>query len=640
MKLLQYKKGRLFFAGVLFVLVPLSFFFQNCQKSGLVKITQLDSTSKILVSNDCDFDGKLVSNNSEVTTFLNSSVEYGQTCQSETRICKEGVLTGSYVYSICQVNAPKACLLNGHTVMHSLYGQAYQNSSVAFGQECQLEKRYCNDGVLSGSYTFQTCAVGAPNNCRFNNEDVNHGTAVNAYQSSSVPYGDLCVMESRACSNGALSGSYNYSSCLPAAPNVCKFNGQDIAHGQVIKAFQNSSVKFGNECVSEDRTCSNGTLSGSYNYSNCNPDAPNTCRFNGQDVAHGQNVFAWSVSTVKFGESCDNFKEERTCDDGALSGSFEFGSCQEDAPKLCKFNGQDVAHGEWVTAYSESSVAYNETCDAVSEKRTCTDGELSGTFTFASCDVAVAKSCLFSGNTYAHGETWVVFKDASPSFTDHDACDDEKHTDKCTDGQFNYPSGSLTCIMDSPKNCNMNGTATDHGDGLSFYLQKLIQTEGQKCNQVDADCYDGKYYDHNLLLNVTAAAGLTCACDSSAGLTADSGGVCMCATGKLFDTDMHKCVDSVPIWSLQSSATKKYLTKKECGNSTTNYPYSSYGVPVDSLTIVPEDELTAASQVMGTVKDFIKVPSCVTNPNVVKNGCTEYYNSCGTKTYKVILGIK
>ncbi len=640
MNLLHYKKGRLFFAGVLLVLVPLSFFFQNCQKNGLVKITQLDSTSKILVSNDCDFDGKMVFNNSEVTSFLNSSVEYGRTCQSETRICNEGVLSGSYVYSICQVNAPKACLLNGHTVMHSLYGQAYQNSSVPFGQTCQLEKRYCNDGVLSGSYTFQTCAVGAANSCRFNNQDVLHGTAVNAFQASSVKFGDLCVKESRVCTNGALSGSYNYASCLPDAPKVCKFNGQDIAHGQVVQAFQNSSVKFGNECISENRTCSDGNLSGSFGYSTCNSDAPKVCKFNGQDVAHGQKVFAWSVSTVKFGTSCEDKKEERTCHDGSLSGSFEYGTCAEDAPKVCKFNGRDLAHGEEVTAFSKSSVAYNETCESVSEVRKCSDGDLSGAFTFANCDVNVPKSCLFSGNTYAHGETWMVYKNASPPFTNHDACLDELREDKCIDGNVSFPQGSLTCQMETPKNCNMNGTATDHGERLKFYLQKLIQSEGQKCSQIDADCYDGNYFNGTFLLTVTAAAGLTCACDSSAGLTADAGGICKCANGKLFDPGNLKCVDPVPIWSLQSSANKKYLTKKVCGNSTADYSYTTYGVAVDSLTIVPENILTASSQALNTIKDFIKVPSCAANPNVVKNGCTEYYFNCDVQTYQVIMGLK
>lgn len=640
MKLLQYKKGRLFFAGILLVLVPLTFFFQNCHKNGLVKITSLDSISKILVSNDCDFDGKLISNNSEVTTFLNSSVEYGDSCQSETRVCKEGVLSGSYVYSICQVDAPKACLLNGLTVMHGLSGRAYQNSSVPFGQQCQLEHRLCTDGVLSGSYAYQTCAVGAASNCRFNNQDVLHGTGVFAYQASSVKLGQECVKETRACTNGSLSGSYSYASCAPEAPKLCRFNGQDIAHGQVVKAFQNSTVKFGLECVIEDRTCSDGNLSGSYNYASCNPEAAKTCRFNGQDIADGESVFAYSVSTVKFGSSCEDKKESRVCNDGTLSGTFAFGSCNEDAPKMCKFNGLDIAHGASVTAFSKPSVAYDQTCESVSEERICTDGDLSGTFPMANCNVNAPKSCLFSGQTYAHGETWIVFKDASPSFTNHDACDDVKRTDKCVDGVFGYPEGSLTCQMEAPKSCNMNGTMTAHGDFLKFFPQELVQHPGFKCDQVNASCYDGKYYDGNFQLNVTSASGLSCACDSEVGLAADPNGICLCTGGKVFDIKQNKCVDPEPVWSLQSSLTKPYLTKKECGNATTNYPYSSYGVAVTTTgTLNPESLLTAASQRMGTLKDFIKVPSCTATSPTIKNGCTETYNSCDVEVYQVILGI-
>ncbi|OGG56667.1 hypothetical protein A3D71_03455 [Candidatus Kaiserbacteria bacterium RIFCSPHIGHO2_02_FULL_55_20] len=62
--------------------------------------------------------------------------------------------------------------------------------------------------------------------CTFNGSTVAHGASVTAYQTSSVPYGSSCVSENRTCNSGTLSGSYIYGSCSvaaqlpPAAPTI------------------------------------------------------------------------------------------------------------------------------------------------------------------------------------------------------------------------------------------------------------------------------------------------------------------------------------------------------------------------------------------------------------------------------------
>lgn len=60
----------------------------------------------------------------------------------------------------------------------------------------------------------------------------------------------------------------------PPAPTssgitACSFNGQTVPHGATIKAFRTSTVPFGASCLAQARTCTNGTLSGSYTYSFC-----------------------------------------------------------------------------------------------------------------------------------------------------------------------------------------------------------------------------------------------------------------------------------------------------------------------------------------------------------------------------------
>jgi PKD repeat protein len=60
-----------------------------------------------------------------------------------------------------------------------------------------------------------------------------------------------------------VSGSYTTASCT--------WNGQTIGNGQSVTGYQSSSVAYGQSCVSQTLTCSNGTMSGasSYPYASC-----------------------------------------------------------------------------------------------------------------------------------------------------------------------------------------------------------------------------------------------------------------------------------------------------------------------------------------------------------------------------------
>jgi len=60
-----------------------------------------------------------------------------------------------------------------------------------------------------------------------------HNTSVTAYQSASVPCGNSCVSETRTCSNGTLSGSYTNSGCTVGGCSSCTTSwGQTINNGQ------------------------------------------------------------------------------------------------------------------------------------------------------------------------------------------------------------------------------------------------------------------------------------------------------------------------------------------------------------------------------------------------------------------------
>lgn len=257
------------------LLIPILslFLFQNCSDKSFV--SQENSASSEPPSQnifyDCSIGNETITENDSKTFYLSSSVPYGSTCQSENRVCTRGYFAGTYQYTTCEVNAPHSCLHNGATIAHGDSVTAYLTSSTPFGQSCTSEVRTCNDGILSGSYLYTSCAPGVPSSCIFNGMNLAHGASVAAFATSSVAYGLTCQLQTRTCNNGTLSGSYAYASCAVDAPATCLFNGVTIPHNGTVSAFAQSNVPFWMDCadVMESRTCSNGTLSGSYPHSTC-----------------------------------------------------------------------------------------------------------------------------------------------------------------------------------------------------------------------------------------------------------------------------------------------------------------------------------------------------------------------------------
>lgn len=356
--------------------------FQNCAPTDRFGQSSEDQSSNSVATHQaCTFNGQPVENGLSVSAFLNSTVPFGSTCISQQRTCLGSSLSGSYLYGACTPGTPTACLFNGQTISHGGSVTASQNSTVSIGSSCVDETRVCDNGKLSGSYAFGSCAVGTPASCLYNGQTMVDGAGVDAYLNSTVNFGSVCDKETRICKNGTLSGSFAYGSCVVGAPASCLFNGQTITHGSSVIASQSSTVAFGSACISENRICTNGELSGSYEYGSCNVGAAASCIFNGQTVAHGASIDASEKSTIPSGSSCSH--ETRTCDNGMLSGSFEYGSCNVAAPASCLVDGQQVSSGSSIIRYLSASVGYRQNCK--SESRLCSDGILAGKNTFPSC---------------------------------------------------------------------------------------------------------------------------------------------------------------------------------------------------------------------------------------------------------------
>lgn len=87
----------------------------------------------------------------------------------------------------------------------------------------------------------------APLNCSFNGQTVMSGMSILAYPSNSVPYGSTCVSQTRTCTNGVLSGTAQFSTCsvMPASSLAPTFtNFQAVMNKNCNYCHGNSASPF------------------------------------------------------------------------------------------------------------------------------------------------------------------------------------------------------------------------------------------------------------------------------------------------------------------------------------------------------------------------------------------------------------
>lgn len=232
------------------------------------------------------------------------------------------------------------CSLPWGTFLESgLSSVAYEKPLVGLEEDCKPVTLVCDNGTLVGSAKYQSCQRRTPSNCVTPwGESVAHGQSRVAFGLESVPFGMLCPQETRVCTDGKLSGSALYQSCTTQPPMPCNLPwGGNTNHGTQVLAFQYQQVPFGQNCdiTRELRYCQNGTLSGSFLYQSCSQGPPRNCTTPwGAQVQHGHRAPAYQRPSVPFGQPCNgggNF-EERSCNDGILSGSFGNSSCYVQPP--------------------------------------------------------------------------------------------------------------------------------------------------------------------------------------------------------------------------------------------------------------------------------------------------------------------
>jgi type II secretory pathway pseudopilin PulG len=269
---------------------------------------------------------------------------------SETRTCTGGVLSGSNTFGAC--SPPGGCTAPwGATIADGSSVPAY---SAATHVNCASisETRTCTGGVLSGSNTFGACAP--PGGCTTPwGTSIANGTPVTAY-SAATHANCASISETRTCTGGVLSGSYTYGTCAP--PGGCTTPwGTSLANGASVTAYSASSAT---DCtvagVSETRTCTGGVLSGSFTKGTCIPTAGSCTTPWGATVANGTPVTAYSASSAP-DCSVAGVSETRSCTGGVLSGSYTFGTCTSTAGS-CSYSGT-ITWGAGCSAFYSGTVS-------------------------------------------------------------------------------------------------------------------------------------------------------------------------------------------------------------------------------------------------------------------------------------------
>jgi hypothetical protein len=131
-----------------------------------------------------------------------------------------------------------------------------------------------------------------------------------------------------------------------------------VAHGATVTTYQSASVPAGSQCVSEQRTCTNGALSGSFTSPTCAVTATTPCTLDGATIAHGANRIFYSAASIPFSQSCVTISQQRTCTNGILTGDTTFSHAS------CSASTSIVAFGATPNDQTDDTAAIQAALDA------------------------------------------------------------------------------------------------------------------------------------------------------------------------------------------------------------------------------------------------------------------------------------
>lgn len=373
------------------------------------------NTAPTISGGGCTLGGITVSSGATHTFYSTTQAPLNSSCAAfaATRQCVNGGFSGNaaYQYRSCIESEGTSCAVDGERVAHGTSFTFYSKRTVTTsGEGCSkyAQTRTCTNGVLSGSADFKhiRCFTNIADSCTLGGVTVADGQSRTFYRYDAATSTNMCsaYAQTRTCNDGTLSGSNDYTKASCAA-GACTLDGVTYAHGSSSTFYLAQTIPATEQCSSyaQTRTCSSGSFSGnaSYQYRSCAPVTAGSCVVDNVVLSSGQSRTFYTGSTAPTGTACSSIAQTRTCTNGSLSGSATYNRATCSDTASCSLDGVTVAHGSSATFYSVRTVAYGTTCSSKAQVRTCTNGQLSGSTSSSSRDGGVGSQTTTSAYQYA-----------------------------------------------------------------------------------------------------------------------------------------------------------------------------------------------------------------------------------------------
>jgi hypothetical protein len=244
---------------------------------------------------------------------------------------------------------------------------------------------------------------------------------------------NLAITEQKVWVRDRAGNISKYAKAVAATASPCPCDtpwGERIEHGQVRTAYKTSTVACTTTCAanSQQRTCNNGVLSGTAEFvaKSCQVTGCPKCKLPwGDEIDHGVKVTGYNHSTAACAGECES--GVLSCEQGVLKGNvsvYKYKSCQSSRPSCdCRHLGMVIANGQKRKVFAAPEVNCGSTCQE--GEVTCVSGELQGNTTYqnASCSPKICKCLTTWGQQIDANQTVDAYKAATMSCDQNMACD-------------------------------------------------------------------------------------------------------------------------------------------------------------------------------------------------------------------------
>lgn len=196
--------------------------------------------------------------------------------------------TGSYPYYVYN---PSQCSSVGGSCYTTYYATCSQTAYAYSPASCSVSltpnpKAYGASATLSWSSTNAHSWV-----------YINNVGYVGSSGSTSVSPTSSTDYSCQASGYGGSDGWHSYTLTVNPPASCTAPWGSTVTHGSSVTAYQASTVPYGSTCNSQTRTCTDGTLSGSYAYDSCTVnDPPPVCTPSTSYSCSGQSVIQTDIA--------------------------------------------------------------------------------------------------------------------------------------------------------------------------------------------------------------------------------------------------------------------------------------------------------------------------------------------------------